>query len=84
VDLSIFHDLSQFGGLGIVIAFLIWKDIHTDKVRENLEERRLEQEKLMEERRLDFDKNRLEMDKELSSSLASLTGAVTSIQNRLR
>lgn len=74
--------LSQFGGLGIVIAFLIWKDIRADRIREKMETDHRNQILLMEERRLNFDKDRLETDKDHIATITALTGAIQNFGKR--
>lgn len=74
--------LKDFGGLGIVIAFLIWKDLRSDRVRERTEERHRGELRLMEERRLDYDKDRLATDKETVGTLAALSSAIQNMGNR--
>ena len=73
---SLIHDLGQFGGLGIVVAFLIWKDVRSDKIREKMETDHRAEMRLMEERRLDYDKDRLNTDKEQVATLSALASAI--------
>lgn len=75
-DVSLFHDLAQFGGLGIVIAFLIWKDIRADRIHEKMQKEHWDEIRLMEERRLNYDKDRLITDRETASTLAALASAL--------
>lgn len=82
---TLFASLSQFGAFGILVAFLIWKDLRADKARERLDsEHRAEVTKMQERRiaydreRLESDKDRLDTDRELASALASLTSAIQS------
>ncbi len=74
--------LTNFGGLGIVIAFLIWKDVRSDKIRERIEEKHRAQVLLTEERRLDYDKERLATDKEAVATLAGLSSAIQGMGKR--
>ncbi len=79
---ALITSLSNFGGLGVVIAFLIWKDIRADKVRERSEERHRSELQLREERRLAFDRERLETDKETAGTLAALSSAIQNMGRR--
>lgn len=74
--------LKDFGALGIVIAFLIWKDVRSDRARERAEERHRGEVRLMEERRLDYDKDRLATDKETVGTLAALSSAIQNMARR--
>lgn len=74
--------LTNFGGLGIVIAFLIWKDVRSDKVRERLEEGHRAQVLLMEEKRLNYDRARLETDKDQVATLAALNASIQNMGKR--
>lgn len=74
--------LQNFGGLGIVIAFLIWKDIRADRARERMEEKHRAEIQHREERRLEYDKERLATDKEQVATLAGLASAIQSIGKR--
>jgi hypothetical protein len=73
---SLIKSLSDFGGLGIVIAFLIWWNVRCDRQREKSYEAHLAEKRLEDERRLAYDKERLAMDRELSASLQALTSAI--------
>lgn len=75
-DVGIFHDLAQFGGLGIVIAFLIWKDVRADRTHERMSADHRSEMRLMEEKRLAYDKDRLATDKEQVAALSALTSAI--------
>lgn len=79
---SLITSLTNFGGLGIVIAFLIWKDIRADKIRERIEEKHRNEIQLREERRLDYDKERLATDKETVATLAGLSSAIQGLNKR--
>lgn len=79
---SLFTSLSNFGGLGIVIGFLIWKDIRADKARERTQEGHRAELRLMEERRLTYDKERLETDREQAATLATLASAIQGMGKR--
>lgn len=76
---SLITSLTNFGGLGIVIAFLIWKDIRADRIRERMEEAHRAQILVMEEKRLAYDKDRLDADKQQSAVLAALNASIQSI-----
>ena len=76
--ISLFTALSNFGALGILVGFFIFKDIRSESARNKLEsDHHLERIKL-DERRLAYDQARLEADKALSASLAALTSAIQS------
>lgn len=75
-DASIFHDLAQFGLTGIVIAFLVYKDIRADHTLEKTQNEHRAELRLMEERRLSYDKDRLATDKEHVAALTALTSAL--------
>lgn len=79
---SLITSLTNFGGLGIVIAFLIWKDLRADKIRERIEEKHRNEIQLREERRLDYDKERLATDKETVATLAGLSSAIQGLNKR--
>jgi hypothetical protein len=74
--------LTNFGGLGIVIAFLIWKDVRADKVREKMEQDHRAEMRLQEERRLSYDRERLETDKDHVATLAALSASIQSMGKR--
>ena len=73
---SLFVALSNFGAFGILVAFLIWKDMRADAARNKLEQDHKAEQMAAQERRLAFDRERLETDKALAASLAALTGAI--------
>lgn len=75
---ALFTALSNFGAFGILVAFLIWKDIRAEKVAEKRDASHAIEQKLQEERKLAYDRERLEADKSLAASLAALTSAVQS------
>jgi hypothetical protein len=75
---ALFTALSNFGAFGILVAFLIWKDIRADNARLKAEQEHLAEKKLQDERRLAYDRERLEADKALAASLAALTSAIQS------
>lgn len=75
---SLFTALSNFGAFGILVALLIWKDMRAEKAREKLELDHKAELAALAERRLAYDRERLETDKALAASLAALTGAVQS------
>jgi hypothetical protein len=75
---SLIVALSNFGGLGIVIAFLVYRDAREGAAKLKLEREHFAEKLLMEERRLAFDRERLEGDRALAASLAALTGAIQS------
>lgn len=76
---SLFTLLSNWGAFGILVAFLVWKDLRAETARKELELAHQAERIQHEERRLAYDRERLEADKALAASLAALTAA---IQNR--
>ena len=80
-DLSgLFVALSNFGAFGILVAFLIWKDLRAETARAKLESDHKAEQLAVQERRLAYDRERLETDKALAASLAGLTAVVQSRQ----
>lgn len=75
---SLFVPLSNFGAFGILVAFLIWKDVRAETARNKLEQDHKAEQLAAQERRLAYDRERLEADKALAASLAALTGAIQS------
>lgn len=75
-DAALFHDLAQFGLTGIVIAFLVYKDIRADHTLERTQKEHREELRLMEEKRLNYDKDRLATDREHVAALTALTSAL--------
>ena len=73
---NLFVPLSNFGAFGILVAFLVWKDVRADASRNKLEQDHKSQQIKVEEQRLAYDRERLEADKALAASLAALTGAI--------
>lgn len=73
---SLISSLSNFGGLGIVVAFLIWWNVRCDKQREKASEQETAAKRLEDERRLSYDKERLATDKDLAANLAALTSVI--------
>jgi Flp pilus assembly protein TadB len=74
--------LTNFGGLGIVVAFLIWKDLRSDKTRERMEEKHSAEMRLQEEKRLAYDRDRLETDKDQVATLAALSASIQNMGKR--
>lgn len=72
----LFNALSNFGAFGVLVAFLIWKDIRSEAARTKTEQAHVAEKAVLEERRLAYDRERLEADKALAASLAALTGAI--------
>lgn len=70
--------LSNFGAFGVLVAFLIWKDIRSERSRDSLESKHKSEIVAMQERRIAYDRERLSLDKELAGALASLTSAIQS------
>lgn len=68
--------LSNFGAFGILVAFLIWKDIRSERDKEKKEQEHLAEKRLWEERRIQVDKEINETNKALAGSLASLTAVI--------
>lgn len=77
---SLFTALSNFGAFGILVAFLIWKDVRSDAARGKAEREHKAEIAAMQERRIAYDRERLEADKALAASLAALTSAIQSRQ----
>ncbi len=75
---SLFVALSNFGAFGILVGFLIWKDLRAEAARNKLEQDHKAEQLAAQERRLAYDRERLEADKSLAASLAALTGAIQS------
>jgi hypothetical protein len=75
---ALFTALSNFGAFGILVAFLIWKDIRAENARKQEASNELAERKLQDERRMAYDRERLEADKSLAASLAALTSAIQS------
>lgn len=73
---NLFVALSNFGAFGILVAFLIWKDVRAEAARNKLEQDHKAELLAGKERRLAYDRERLEADKALAASLAALTGAI--------
>lgn len=73
---SLFTALSNFGAFGILVAFLIWKDFRAEASRNKLEHEHKAELAAMHERRIAYDRERLEADKALAASLAALTAAI--------
>jgi hypothetical protein len=75
---GLFVALSNFGAFGILVAFLIWKDLRAEAARNKLEQDYKAEALAAQERRLAYDRERLEADKALASGLAALTSAIQS------
>lgn len=73
---ALFVALSNFGAFGILVAFLIWKDIRADRAKENAAAEHKAEAAAQDERRLALDRERLEADKQLAATLAALTAAI--------
>ena len=73
---GVFTALSNFGAFGILVAFLIWKDLRSEKRHDKAEADRLTEQRLSDEKRMAYDRERLEADKALAASLAALTSAI--------
>lgn len=73
---SLITALSNFGALGVLVAFLVWRDHCSARDRQELEKEHAAEKKLMEERRLAFDRERLDEDKKLTAVLATLTATI--------
>ena len=80
---SLIKSLSDFGGLGVTVAFLIWWNIWTQKCRDKADEQRRAEQLIRDEKRLNYDKERLEMDRDQASNIAALTGAIQELKRRL-
>lgn len=78
---SLIKSLSDFGGLGIVIAFLMWWTTRCDKQRREDLAEAAKARSAQDELRLAYDRERLAADKELAGAFAALTAA---IQSRVR
>jgi len=83
---SLIKSLSDFGGLGVVVAFLIWWTVRCDRQHEKQLEAHLAEKRLEDERRLAYDSRRLETDKDLAGSVQALNATqqalIAAIQNR--
>jgi hypothetical protein len=73
----LFNALSNFGAWGVLVAWLIWKDLRADRAKADQQAARIK----LEEQQLSYNRERLESDKAMSAALAALTGA---IQNKSR
>ena len=76
---ALIKSLSDFGGLGIVIAFLIYQTTRADRIREKMQAEHQAEIRLMEEKRLDYDERRLQTDREQVATIAALTAVIQSI-----
>lgn len=70
--------LGPFGQTGLVVAFFVWWSVRADRARERAESDHKAEIVAMQERRIAYDRERLETDKEIASALASLTSAIQS------
>lgn len=75
---ALFAALSNFGAFGILVAFLIWKDLRSERSQSKSAEQALADKRLEDERRMSYDRERLDADKALAASLAGLTAAIQS------
>lgn len=73
---SLLTSLSNFGALGALIAFLVWRDNCSTRDRAKLETEYSAKLLVLEERKLNFDRERLTADKELTAVLATLTATI--------
>ncbi len=73
---SLFVALSNFGAFGILVGFLIWKDLRSEAARVKLEQDHLAERKAASELQRLLDRERIEADKALAAALAALTGAI--------
>lgn len=72
--------LGNWGALGLLVGFLVWRDIRAADARDKLERENAAERVRVEERRIQTDRERLEADKALAASLASLTAVVQSLR----
>lgn len=73
---SLFTALSNFGALGVLVAFLIWRDHCATRDKLAMEKEHAGKLMLLEERKLNMDRERLNADKELTAVLATLTATI--------
>lgn len=68
--------LSNFGAFGVLVAFLIWKDLRAERQQQKMEQDHMAEKRLWEERRIAVDKETNETNKALAGSLAGLTAVI--------
>lgn len=73
---TLFTSLGNWGAFGILVAFLIWKDVRAEATRAKIELDHHAQQLASEQLKLAYDRERLEADKALAAGLAALTAAV--------
>lgn len=79
---SLIKSLSDFGGLGIVVAFLIWWNVRCDKQRDKIADQLASAKQLEDERRLQYDRDRLATDKDIAANLSALSSAIQNLVRR--
>ena len=72
--------LGNWGALGLLIAFLVWRDMREADARTKLEEKYQAERLKLEERRIQVDRERAEADRSLAASLGALTAVVQSLR----
>lgn len=75
---SLFIALSNFGAFGILVAFLIWKDLRADAARIKFKSEHEAEQLVAHERRLTYDRDRLETDKAIAAAIAGLNATIQS------
>lgn len=71
---------TQWGPMGLLVAFLIWRDWRDARAREALDKEKGEQRARAEERRHAYDRERLECDRATAQVLGALTAVIQGLK----
>lgn len=66
----------QWGPMGLLIGYLLWSDHRRAVAQDKMDEKKGAERLRLEEKRIAFDRERLECDKALAAGLAALTAVI--------
>lgn len=82
VPTALITALSNLGGPGIAIAFIIWWTVRQDKLNREEKQRAIDEKKIEDERKYQLAKDQVEATNALSGVLSALTNEVQGMRRR--
>lgn len=69
----------QWGPMGLLIGYLLWSDLRKTTAQEKLDATKSTERTRLEEKKLSYDRERLEADKAMANALGALTAVIQGV-----
>jgi hypothetical protein len=81
---GVFQLASAYGPIGLVVGWLLYERWAKDRAQEKLDASKAVERAKLEEKRLAFDRERLECDKAMAGALSGMTAVLQSVSSMLQ